>query len=136
MAHDGLDTQGKIDVPDPTAGKVDQTIPIAREGELIDDADDAIVVVFDFAVETLATVEYERFKRLDDRWPLIANVGGGGVFHAGLRDGAGADGLLQQVEPELFAHVELDQHKYKSAEDRLVRIQIIDRHLTHECYCI
>ena len=115
-ADHGLGAGGEIDIPDPAAGEADQGVPIAGKGELVKDADDAIVVVFDFAGELLAGIEDEGIGGHDDGRALVADVGGSGVFEVGLLDGAAVNDLLQAVEEDLFADVELDEDEDGAGE--------------------
>ncbi len=59
LAHEGLDARGKIHVPNPAAGEVDEAFPIAGKTELVDHADHAIVVILDFALEPFAAAQQQ-----------------------------------------------------------------------------
>ena len=61
--------------------------------------------------KALAAFEYERLHRFDNGRPFIPNVSRRRVFHTRLLHSACANGLLQDVEPEFFADVELDEHQ-------------------------
>ncbi len=95
---------------------MDEAFPVAGKSELVDDADDAVVVVLDFAFEPLAAAQHQRLERPDHRRPLVAHVGRHRVLDFGLLHGARVHGLLQLVEAQLFAHVELNEDKDRAAE--------------------
>jgi hypothetical protein len=126
LAHDRLHARRKIHVPNPAAGQLHQALPVARERKLVDDADHAVVVVLDLALENLflgafAAAQNERIERTDDRRPLIAHVGRHRVLDLGLLYGARVHRLLQLVEAQLFADVELNQDQNRSAQRSLSR---------------
>ena len=121
LAHDGFNTRGEVDIPNPAAGQVHEAFPIAGERKLIKNAGNAVIVVLYFAFEALAAFELECFKRADDGRTLVTDVGGRGVLHAGLLHGARVHGLLQQVEPQFFADIELDEDHHGSAERGICR---------------
>ena len=118
LADDGLDAGGEIDVPDPAAGEADERVPVAGKGNFEQDADDAVVVVLDLAGEAFAGFEDQRVGGNDDGRALIANVGGGDVLEAGLLDGSAVDDLLEAVDTDLLADVELDEDADGTDEGR------------------
>src|SRR4051812_29460039 len=66
----GLDPERKIYVPHPATGQTDQGFPVARERELVDDADNAVIVVLDLAFEALAGVQQQRIEWSHYRGPF------------------------------------------------------------------
>ena len=118
LADDGLDTGGEIDVPHPSAGEADEAVPVAGEGNLEKDADDAVVVVLDLARQPLAGFENEGIRGDDDGRALIANIGGSDMLEAGLLEGSAVDDLLELVDTDLLADVELDQDPHRTHEGR------------------
>ncbi len=116
LAHDGLNARGKIHVPNPAAGERDEAFPIAGKTELVDDADHAVVVILDFALEAFAAAQHEGIERLSDRRPLVTHIGRDRMLDGWLRHGARFHDLLQPVEPDLLAHIELDQDKDRSRD--------------------
>src|ERR1700683_5537772 len=83
-------------------------LPVAGEWKLEDQADNAVIVVLDLALEALAAFEDEWFEAFFDGGALEADVFGGLVLEAGF-GGAGSEELAEFVELDLFADVELDQ---------------------------
>jgi len=67
----------------PSGCEMDEAFPIAGEGELVDDADDAVIVVLDFAFEAFAAAEEQGFERLGHGRPLVAHIGGHEVLDFG-----------------------------------------------------
>ena len=104
----------EVGVGGPAAGEFDERVPVAGEGQLEDEADDAVVVVLDLSGEALAAFEDQRLEGLLDRRALVADVGGS-LLEAGL-GGAGWEDLAELVEADLFADVELDQDQDRSAQ--------------------
>jgi len=93
-----------------------QVLPVARECELINDADHAVVVILDLAFEPFAATQHQRIEWANHRRPLVAHIGRHGVLDLWLLHGARIHSLLQLVEAQLFAHVELDEDEHRSAE--------------------
>src|ERR1039457_2277677 len=93
-----------------------QAIPIARERQLEDNAHHTVVVVLNVSFETLTAFENKRIDLLDYRWPLIANIGWRRMLQARLLHGTSAHRLLQDVESEFLAHIELNQHQNGAVE--------------------
>src|ERR1700761_3834149 len=115
LSNDRLYAGSKIHIPDPAAGEVHKAFPVAREGKLIENADDAVIVILDFAFQTLAGFEYERIEAARDGRALVADVGGRRVLEVGLAEGARFillfKSLLKHVEAQLFADIKLDEYK-------------------------
>ena len=88
----------------------------------------AVIVVFDLALEPLAAFEHQRLHRLDDRRPLVAHIAGGAVLQAWLLNRSGTNQLLQSVQANRLAHVELQQHQHGSAQNRFIGLQPMIRH--------
>ena len=107
----------EVGVGDPAAGEFDESLPAAGEGEFEHEADDAVVVVLDLAVEALAGVEHQGLEGLLDGRALVADVGGS-LLEAGF-GGAGAEDLAEFVEADLFADVELDQDQDRAVQGSL-----------------
>ena len=103
---------GEIDLPHPAAGELDQFVPVTGVGELVDDAQDAVVVVLNGAVELLPGFEDEGIEGFDDGRPLVADVALGRVFESGGVCDASLQESAELVEPDGFADIELqeDQH--------------------------
>src|ERR1700691_3809503 len=107
----------RASAPQPAAkGEAAERAPAAGEGELVEDADDTVVVVFDFAGELLAGIENEGIGSHDDGRTLVAHIGWGSVLEVGLLDGPAVDDLLQPVKADLLANVELNQDKDRAGE--------------------
>jgi hypothetical protein len=100
---------GEVDLPGPTAGEGDQSLPGAGEREMENDTDDTIVVVLDLSEKPFPCIENERLGGLDDRWPFVANVAWCGVFEGRLLDGRGAEKLAETVETDLLGDIELQK---------------------------
>lgn len=107
----------EVDLPGPATCAGDQLLPGGREGELKDDADDAVVVVLDFAGETLTAFEHQRSGGFDDGRALVTDVSGGGMFEGRLLEGGGAEKSAQVLKVNLFAHIELQQSVDGSGEN-------------------
>src|SRR5712692_4971439 len=101
----------KVHIPHPAAAQTDQRVPVPREGQFENHAQHAIVVVLDLSFQTFTTFQNQRFNRLDDRGPLVANVAWSRMLEAGLLEGPRTENLAELIEPDLLAHVELNQHQ-------------------------
>src|SRR5579859_948980 len=104
----------EVGVGGPAGGKFDELVPGTAEGQLEEQADDAVVIVLDLSREALAGFEDERLKRLFDRSALVADVGGR-LLEAGFGLARGED-LAEFVEADLFAYVELDQDQHHATQ--------------------
>jgi hypothetical protein len=107
---------GEIDIPDPSAGKTDEGVPVAGEGKLENNAENTVVVILDFTGETLAAFESERLDGFDDRRALIADVTRSRMLEAGLKEGARAYDLLELVEANLLAGIKLDEDPHGAVQ--------------------
>jgi hypothetical protein len=105
----------EVGVGGPAGGKLDERVPVAGERQLEDQADDAVIVILDLALEALAAVEDERVEAFFDGRTLVADVSGSLMLEAGF-GGAGAEDLAEFVEADLFADVELDQDQDRAAQ--------------------
>ncbi len=108
----------KVGIPNPTAGKLDQVVPVAGEGQLENHADHAIVEVFDLTLQALAAFEDQRFEDFFHRRTLEPHVSGSHVLKAGV-NGARAEDVAKLVEANLFADIELDHYQDGAAEGRV-----------------
>lgn len=109
---------GKVDLPDPAAGEFDEGIPSAGEGELVlvDDAEDAVVVILDGALELLAAVEDEGIEGFDDRGALVDDVSLCGMLDAGGLYGLGLENGAELVEADGFGDVELEEDEDRALQ--------------------
>lgn len=93
-------------------------IPVAFEWKMQDDAYNTVVVILDLSFEPLPAFQQQRLQRFHHRRSLIPHVRRSGVFHLGLLlYFAFLDGL-QPIEPQLLAHVKLDQYKDRPIQNR------------------
>src|SRR2546430_13484489 len=88
----------EIYVPYPPATQADHGVPVARERQLEDHAEDAIVVVLDLGLEAFAAVQDQRLDWFHDRGALIADISRCGMFEGGLFQSACVQELTQLVE--------------------------------------
>jgi hypothetical protein len=88
------------------------------------DTDDTIVVILDLSEKPFPCIENERLGRLDDRWPLVANVAWCGVFEGGLLDGGGAEKLAEPVETDLLGDIELQKNVNGARECKGLRHEL------------
>jgi hypothetical protein len=109
LAEDGLDAGGEIDVPDPSAGETNETVPVAGERNFQEKADDAVVVILDLAGQPFAGIEDEGIGGDDNGRSRVTDIGWGGMLEVGLLDGAAVDDPLELVEADLLADIELDK---------------------------
>ncbi len=114
----GSTREAKVDVPHPAAGEVNETLPVARKRELVDNAGHAVVVILDFAFEAFAGFEHQGLERPHHWRAMIAHIGRRSVLHAWLLHGPRVDGLLQPIETQFLTDVELNQHQYGATEGR------------------
>jgi hypothetical protein len=81
------------------------------------DADYAIVVVLDLAVQPFAAFEDNGAGRFDDGRALVANVAGRRMLECRLPDRVSAEKLAKTVQVNLFAYIELQKGVDGARED-------------------
>ena len=111
----------EVGVPNPAAGKLDQLVPVAGEGQLEDHADHAVVEILDVALQAFAAFEDQRFEDFFHRRTLVTDVAGSEVLEAGI-GGAGTQDLAQLVEANLLANVELDKNQHGAGQGGVRRL--------------
>ena len=83
----------KVYLPDPATGQLNQRVPVARKRKLKHDAQDAVIVVLDLALQPFAALQNQRLDRLHDRRTLIAHVARRRVLEGGLLLGSSSKNL-------------------------------------------
>ena len=87
----------KVGVGSPAAGELRQRVPAAREWQLENQADYAVVVVLDVSFEALTALKDQGLQGLFHRRALVADVSGGLVLETG-RGRTGAEDIAQIVQ--------------------------------------
>src|SRR6266508_6599025 len=95
----------KVNVPNPSAGQLDQRVPIPGKGKLKHHAEDSVVVVLDLAAKLLPTFKNQGINRVHHWRPLIPDISRRLVLGADPLQGSGAGDFTQPVKPYLLADI-------------------------------
>jgi hypothetical protein len=87
--------------------------------QLKDHTNDAIVVTLNLSFQALATLKGQDFNRFHNRRSLIPHVARGRMLETRLLKLSCPEDLLQLIEADFFAYVELDENQNRTVERRI-----------------